>query len=253
MVDAALLADTSGRFLLDDVNAHHVLRVLRVRSGELITLTDGAGAWVTTVMEAAHSGAWLIQAGELQTTDVVRPFVEVGFALTKADKPEWVIQKLTELGVNSVAPLIAERSIVRWDSEKVAKNTARFRLIAREAVQQSRQTWLPTIHAPQSVSHFASVRVPGTLARCDRGGISIDVFFRAAVRTLVGDPPTVDGTEAPDANVSVIVGPEGGWSADEREWIPTSVGLAEPILRAETAAVVAGTLLVDSRNRWLTE
>ncbi len=262
VVDPSVLADASGRFQLDDANAHHLHRVLRVRTGELVTLTDGIGGWVTTAVEDANATGWLTRIGEVHSTPILRPSLEVGFALTKADKPEWVIQKLTELGLNSIVPLVAERSVVRWDGEKANKNLARFQIIAREAVQQSRQTWLPAIQPPQSITGFASVRREGTFARCDRGGMEFDAFFRAAVAAAIDQPTESDpvrgqqkslSSAIPTGNsiVSVLVGPEGGWSPGERDALPVAVGLVAPVLRAETAAVVAGALLVDRRANML--
>jgi 16S rRNA (uracil1498-N3)-methyltransferase len=249
VVEPGVLSGATGRFQLDDANAHHVHRVLRVRSGELVTLTDGNGGWVTTAVEDASSAGWLTQIGDVHHTALLTPSLEVGFALTKADKPEWVIQKLTELGLSSIVPLVAERSVVRWDGEKELRNLARFRAIAREAVQQSRQTWLPAVHPLQSVMSFAAARRAGTVARCDRGGQGFAEFFRSAVDAA--EPSTAEHAIAVHPTVTLIVGPEGGWSASERSICPLAVELVDPVLRAETAAIVAGALLVSCRSQLL--
>ena len=242
-----LLVGQRDLYQLDDVNGHHLHRVLRVRAGELVTLTDGFGAWVTTVVDDVSRPGVLRHVEGVFRADRPVPGLEVGFALTKAEKPEWVIQKLTELGITAVVPLIAERSVVRWEAERAAKNVARFHTIAREAIQQSRQIWLPTLHSPQSLTDFAGNRHAESYARCDRGGGALDDFFRKA--TAAGLSREVDGAVA-GTTVSLVVGPEGGWSPRERELVPTAVELVASVLRAETAALVAGALLVDSRRRF---
>ena len=78
----------------------------------------------------------------------------IGFALTKGDKPELVVQKLTELGVDRIVPFVAERSVVRWDDDKAARNVERWRAIAREAAAQAHRPWLPEV---AEVRPFAEV------------------------------------------------------------------------------------------------
>ena len=198
-----LLVGQRDFYQLDDVNAHHLHRVLRVRAGELVTLTDGFGAWVTTVVGDVGRPGLLGHVGGVFRTDRPRPGLEVGFALTKAEKPEWVIQKLTELGITAMAPLIAERSVVRWEADRAAKNVARLQAIAREAVQQSRQIWLPTLYLPQKLADFVGSRHPETFARCDRGGVAFDDFFRKA--TAAWRSGELNGAAA-KTTVSVVVG-----------------------------------------------
>ena len=154
----------------------------------------------------------------------LRPPVGVGFALTKGDKPELVVQKLTELGVDRIVPFVAERSVVSWDPAKAERNVARWRAVAREALRQSRQVWEPEVAA---VSTFAEVcRETDGIVRSDLGG----------------DPPD------PQRHHLLLVGPEGGWSHAERDGVAATVSLGRSILRAETAAIVAGTLLVGIRG-----
>jgi 16S rRNA (uracil1498-N3)-methyltransferase len=197
---------------LDEGDRHHLERVLRLRAGDALTVGDGAGAW-----RACRLAVEPDPVGEIQR--VARPAVSltVAFALIKGGRPDFVVQKLTELGVDSIVPFVAARSIVRWDDERAIRHLERFRRVAREAVMQSRQPWLPSV---DPVADFATVvSLPGA-AMADRGG----------------DPVSLE-------RPALLVGPEGGWSDEERRVEVPRVALGPAVLRAETAAVAAGTVL----------
>lgn len=151
------------------------------------------------------------------------PLLTVAFALVKGQKPELVVQKLTELGIDEIVPFVAERSVVRWDAEALARNTERLRSVAREAAQQSRRTWFPTV---SPVTSFAGIAARHGAVRCEMGGA----------------PLTPEHT-------TVLIGPEGGWS--ENEIALPVVGLGPTVLRAETAAIAAATLMCARRAGWL--
>ncbi len=197
---------------------HHCARVLRLRAGDPITLTDGHGRWVSASLSPSFG-----ESGEATLASPIRivsgqPDIGVAFSLTKGDKPETVVQKLTELGVARIIPVRSLRSVVKWDHDKAERNTARLVLIARSALEQSRGVWLPVIEPAVTVAELS--QRPGVV-RADRGGRPL----------RPGD-------------AIVAIGPEGGWDSSERELIPDAVGLPGSVLRAETAAIVAGALLV---------
>lgn len=203
---------------LTESDAHHLARVLRLRSGEAVIATDGKGSWRTC--------EW--RDGELKPTGVVQyeqqlaPLVTVGFALTKGDKPELVVQKLTEIGVDVITPLVTERTVVKWDAQKRETNVARFRRIAHEAAMQSRRVWLP--------------RVTEVLGLDDLD-ISQRVLADAQGERFRGDEQCV------------LVGPEGGWSGKELDFAGRTVNFGPTILRAETAALAVGMQLCGERWR----
>jgi 16S rRNA (uracil1498-N3)-methyltransferase len=208
---------------LADADRHHLERVLRLRPGDPVTVADGAGRWRLCRLAGGVDGAALEPAGEVETEARLEPPVTVAFALTKGERPEWTVQKLTELGVDGIVPFVAERSVVRWDAGRAATHSERWRRIAREAACQSRRAWLPVV---EDVAPFAGVAGRAGAALAERGG----------------GPPSL-------AWPLVLVGPEGGWSPAERavaEALPR-VGFAAPVLRAETAAVTAGAVLCALR------
>ena len=196
---------------------HHLARVLRMRSDDRITLTDGRGRWIEALIGDRFSTSGTVTATSECHLAPEPPNVGVAFALTKGDKPETVVQKLTELGMRRIVLVRAERSVVRWDDEKSERNRARLVAVARGALGQCRGAWLPEIEFVVSVSALAA---HDGVVRADRGG------------RLVGADDRL-----------IAIGPEGGWAPSERELLPDAVGLPGSVLRAETAAIVAATLL----------
>lgn len=204
---------------LDADDHHHLARVLRLRVGDALTASDGRGAWRPCRL---GSDRLLELDGPVGHVPRPAPAVGVGFALIKGDRPELVVQKLTELGVDEILPFVAARTVVRRDDTRQDKAHQRLVRVAREAAMQSRQAWLPTVHP---VTTFAALAGRPDVARADRGGDPIDL-----------DRPVL------------LIGPEGGWAPEERADCPHAVGLADAVLRAETAAIVAGTLLTALRS-----
>ena len=161
-----------------------------------------------------------------------RPRVTVGLAVPKGERADWAVQKLTEVGVDRIVPLVADRGVVRPDAERAGRLLARWRAVARSAAMQSRRLWLPEIGEPESVR--------GMLAGTDRS-VRHSSSPAPALAEAGGAPPDL---ECP----TILVGPEGGWSEAERSGATALVGLGPTVLRTETAAVVAGSLLVALRS-----
>jgi 16S rRNA (uracil1498-N3)-methyltransferase len=176
----------------------------------------------------AYAGGALEPLSAATVAPAPAPAIGVGFALVKSEKPEWIVQKLTECGVDHILPFTAARSVVRWDDAKAAKNLERLqrlRRVAVEAAMQSRRTWLPTVHPVQP---FATVLAAG--------GAGV------ALADVDGEPATLD-------TPTVLVGPEGGWSEEERSaGSGRLVVFARSVLRAETAALAAALVLTGLRE-----
>lgn len=195
---------------------HHLERSLRLLPGAEISVSDGHGSW-----QRARLAPTAELLGEPELEAEPRWPLTVAFTPVKGQKPEWIVQKLTELGVQRIVPLVTERSVVRWDDDRRARQFARWPRVIREAAMQSRQVRLPTFGEPRTPAEFVS-EVPDA---------------------RIADP----GGEPADSSVrSVMIGPEGGWSTDERA-LAATVSLPGGVLRAETAAVVAAAILADRR------
>lgn len=222
---AHVMVSDLGLLTLTDMDRHHLTRVLRIRPGEVITATDGRGSWRTcrAPLGWPSVGDDLVADGRIVTEAPRTPLISLALALTKADKPEWAVQKLTELGVDRVVLVEAQRSVVRWDASKVERNLIRLRSVAREALMQSRGVWLPTIEGVLSVADVVA-SLPG-VAVAEFGGHNVSL-------------------EHP----SVLIGPEGGWTEAELAMVEHRVSLSDQVLRAETAAVACVTILAEQRR-----
>lgn len=205
-----------GAPVLGTDDRHHLERVLRLRAGELVTVSDGRGRWRWVRM-----GASVEPLGEVQVEPEPSPALTVAFGVLKGDRNELVVQKLTELGVDRIVPMTTDRCVVRWDGERAARQRERLVRVAREAAMQSRRVWLPEVG---EVAPFRSFGGP-TVARC----------------VPEGDPPTPGIT-------TLLVGPEGGWSDTEDDSPLRRVRIADTILRSETAAITAGVILAAIRS-----
>jgi len=212
----AFVVDLSEPELSPD-DRRHLARVLRLRPGEDVTVSDGAGRW-----RLCRFADGLEPIGEIQHDERPEPPVTIAVALTKGERLDWAVQKLTELGVDTVVPMAAARSVVRWDGDRAGHHTERLRRIARQAAMQSRRTWLPAVTDVHSFAEAAAIA-------------------GATIAVPGGEPPSL-------RSPVVLVGPEGGWSEEEEGAGHPGVGLGPTILRVETAAVAAGALLCGLRS-----
>lgn len=203
----------------DDADAHHLFRVVRLRDGEVVTVSDGAGKWRAC---RAVSGA-LVPDSEVHTEAMSEPAV-LYTAVPKGDRVEWLVQKATEVGVTGITFVECERSVVRWDASKAERHLERLRRIVREAACQSRRVVLPVVNG---VVPIAEVRSRPGVVVADPAGVPL-----STLRTRTG---TVHG---------VLVGPEGGLSDAEMTGLP-AVSFGASVLRVETAAVIASFLLCN--------
>lgn len=213
---AQVLVEDPTRPALSEPDAHHLERVLRLRHGEAVVASDGRGGWTS----CHFCGGRLEPDGPLRREPPSDPPVTVAFAPVKGERPEWVVQKLTEVGVDRIVVISATRSVVRWAGDRQLAVMDRLRRVATEASAQSRRVWLPSV---DGVVPLAALAGQG-LALAEPGA-----------------PPMAAGC------TGVAVGPEGGWDEAELAMGWPAVGLGPHVLRAETAALAAGVLLAAGR------
>ena len=252
LISSALLdeAIASGdEFDLDADNAKKLVKVLRMTPGETFIAFNGRGReWecaLTGVEAEGRARARAAIVEELDTTRVSRIYLSIAQSIPKGDKMEFVLQKGTELGATDFWPFDSDRSISRLSpDDEAARATARaqrWRRIVEGASSQCGRADVPVVHA---IADLATVLSTGTSeGHCfflDEGPDALSLR-----ETLRQTPIEWDAQVQPRA--MIVVGPEGGWTDREREeadrYGAQSVSLGSRILRTETAALVAATIL----------
>jgi 16S rRNA (uracil1498-N3)-methyltransferase len=228
------------RFFVDQVSrnqaviagerAHHLRHVLRVQAGQVFELSDARRLYLARVTGATNSAVTFAVEEELPAPAAL-PDVSLLAAVFKFDRFEWMLEKVTELGVTRVTPVIAARTD-RGLARGVEKRLERWRRIVEEAAQQARRLAPPGVAAPQSLSEVLEAAPAGTRWMLDEA---------AAGLAGAGAPAAV-----------VLSGPEGGFTDAERDAAVRSgfqpVSLGPLILRAETAPVAALAIASWWRN-----
>jgi 16S rRNA (uracil1498-N3)-methyltransferase len=219
------------RITVDGDDGHHLQRARRMRPGETVTAADGYGRWrVFTVADADRGRIELQAVSALAHEPPLTPRLTVACSLTKGEKPELVVQKLTELGVDRILLVEAARSVVRWDDDKTAAAMDRLQRVARQAGAQSRRARVPVVDGPVG---------PGEVA--DLPGVVV-----AAVDGL----PAAELPAPAGGEWVVAVGPEGGFDPVELARFGHAPRLAVGpfVLRAETAAIAVSAALAGRRT-----
>lgn len=219
--------------------AHHAVAVRRLRVGEHVVLTDGAGTAARGVVASTGKRVFAVIVEEVATHPRPAPELVVVQAIPKGDRGELAVEVLTEVGVARVVPWAASRSVVVWKGERAAKALARWRSTAREAAKQARRSWFPEVAEPVGTAGAAALVAEADLAV---------VLHEEATGSLAGLEVPATGT------VVVVVGPEGGLTEEEVAAFvaagAVSVRLGAEVLRTSTAGVVAAAALLSRTSRW---
>jgi 16S rRNA (uracil1498-N3)-methyltransferase len=220
----------NGGISVEGEQAHYIGRVLRLAPGDAVYLMDGRGSRCRAVIVSIDRKRVWLEPGGIETLDTESALrITLVQGMPKGEKMDWIVQKATELGVAAIAPVITERSQVRH-----AAGAERWRKIAVSAAAQSVRGVLPEIFEPQTLGAFFRTRDSS-----ERG-----ILFWEGAATPLAD--AINGWRR-GGNLCALVGPEGGFSADEagqamrHGFVPASLG--KRILRAETAAVSVAAIL----------
>jgi len=228
------LPAAGARVELTGDEGRHAVVVRRLQVGEIVTLSDGRGRGVRGPVVAVGKAALAVEVVEhLSAPDPAVHWVAAQ-ALAKGDRAELAIEMMTEMGISEILPWSSARSVVRWSGERGEKSRARWRVTVREAAKQSRRLVVPEVGTAVSTRQLAAAVAAAELAI---------VLHEEAADSLSTVALPVRGT------VLLVVGPEGGITADE---IDTLVGagarlarISDGVLRTSTAGVVglAGLML----------
>jgi 16S rRNA (uracil1498-N3)-methyltransferase len=225
---------------LDGPEGRHAATVKRLRAGETLTLSDGAGGLAICVVEAvAGKDSLQLRVIERATVPAPQPRVIVVQALVKGDRGELAVELATEAGADVIVPWRAARCVVKWeDGPRAEKALARLRNTVREAAKQARRAWVPEVMEPVSTKGLLGI-VDGSTGLVLDGSAKL----RLADVALPGQ-----------GDIVLIVGPEGGVSDEETAALEgagaQAVRLGPSVLRASTAAAVALGAIGALTARW---
>ncbi len=229
-VDAAL--EPGAHVALAGSASGHLTRVLRLRPGAMLTLFNGQGGEYAASIERVQGGEVTVAIGEHQPVERESPFLlTLAQGVSRGERMDLVVQKATELGVSRLVPVLTERSIVRLDDAQSDRKSSHWRAIAIAACEQCGRNRLPEVALPSQLRQF--LRQPA--------GESVRLLLSPAATRRIEDVPS------PAGGATVLIGPEGGLSDEEQALAEaagyTAVNLGPRVLRTETAAIVALTLL----------
>lgn len=216
--------------LLDLDRSHYILDVLRLKTGDSLILFNGRGEEFQAKLIGIKR-----KLAEVNIENIVENSTEsnlkihLGQGISRGERMDYAIQKAVELGVAEITPIITERCNVKLDVERSQKRLIHWQKIAISACEQSGRSKIPKIHPPQELSQWIRTAT-GLLLVCDPQAKSALSHYKTTV-----------------LEVSVLIGPEGGFTQDELSLSHTagfsSLSMGPRTLRTETATIVALTLL----------
>lgn len=214
---------TTGNYTLNEEESKHCIRVLRLKIGDIIYLTDGNGNLHKTELVADHPKRCTVKILETKKEYGKRSFsIHMAVAPTKSiDRYEWFLEKATEIGIDRITPIICEHS------ERKEVKINRLEKVVISALKQSLKAYLPKLSGIVKLNHFINQPFEGQkfIAYCE------------------GEPQLLKNLYKPQNDVLILIGPEGDFSPDEVEqamkkgFVPVSLGNSR--LRTETAAIAA--------------
>ncbi len=217
-------------------DARHLTRVLRAAAGQRYEISDNESVWLAEIVEARGERV-VFRVVEALSAPEMPVRITLCAALVKFDRYEWAIEKATELGVERIVPVETART-EKGLREAAVKRAARWARIAREASEQSRRARVPEILPVAGLG----------AALAERAEWRYFLEEGSAAPLWRGLP----ADRARPATAALLVGPEGGWTDEERGaaaaagWL--AVSLAPQILRAETATAAAVAIVM---NAWM--
>ena len=217
---------------LEGDEARHLARVMRAKTGDTVELFDGQGtSWTATVQAIERNHVSLRLDQKQSETISNKPIITLSVALPKGDRQKWLIEKITELGTDSLVPLTTTRSV----AEPTAAAISRLQRGVIESCKQSGRNRLLEITQPQSLHNLlttssASLRI----LACPDGTPMQSILLK------------------PIDNILIAIGPEGGFTDEEIRTANASgfaqMSLCQNILRIETAAIAAAVIAGQCKN-----
>ena len=230
--------DTESTIDLDEIESHHLLKVLRLGEGDEIEALNGQGVIYKVKIEKVVKKSVRLAVLDKRLVPRSEPFFQMGISLLKGNRWEDMIRPLTELGVGRLIPLLTDRTEAKLKDSNVLSKIQKWEKIAREACKQSGNAWMPLFDTPKRFSTYLK-------KMDDRDAVlfgSLSPFAKKCEDISLGRVSTI----------TVFIGPEGGWSQGEENLASESgfsfFTLGKNTLRVETAALSG---LAVARERFI--
>ncbi len=216
---------------LDDNAFNHLIRVLRMKTGESITLFDGSNQITPAVIHEVNKKTVIVKTANSVLDNRESPLnIHLGQVISRGDKMEFTIQKSVELGVNTITPLLSERCGVKLDQERLEKKVQQWQKIVISACEQCGRNIIPSINPVMKLETWCANLT-------DSLKLNLHPKAEQGINQLAND----------NKNISLLIGPEGGLSNEEismtHQYQFTDILLGPRVLRTETAALTAITAL----------
>ena len=224
-----------------DPERHHLLNVLRLKPGDDVQVFDGEGNSYIAHLTDTESSPATASIRDHQFHAPILPHITLFQAIPKSDKMDLIIQKTTEIGVDTIVPMICERSIPKREGDAQKKRRDRWERIAIEASKQCGRPRFPKMLAPRTIGEC--------LEQAKNYELSLLLWENEVdceIKSVLRNHPHIE-------SISLFIGPEGGFSdaevseAIDNGCIPTTFG--GNTLRTETAAIVAVAIAVYELRR----
>ncbi|MET0067767.1 MAG: 16S rRNA (uracil(1498)-N(3))-methyltransferase [Candidatus Thiodiazotropha sp.] len=212
---------------LDEASSHHVRQVLRLRAGNPVVLFTSAGEEYAAHLTQVSKQAVLADIGEqLRCEPAAALGIHLMIGISRNERMDFALQKATELGVTRITPLLTRRCVVKLDEKKRSNRMDHWYKVVVNACEQSGRCRVPQLDAPRALAAVLGDDLPGHALLLDHRS-----------------EQTLTEVSRPDGWVALLIGPEGGLAADEREQALgqgfQGVRLGPRVLRTETAPLAA--------------
>lgn len=222
--------DYKNNLILSDGDVHHIKNVMRMKVNDKIEIVYDNKIYICNINNIDHLSFDIINV--IEDENKLNLDVTIAIGLVKEQKMDLILQKLTELGVNKIIPVMMERSIVKLDDKKKNKKKERWESICKEASEQSKRTNIPIINDIVTLKELVKIDYDFKLVASTKEKNKLLNYYLQNINSC--------------AKIIMVIGPEGGISDKEEAFLNDngfkSVSFGNLIFRVETAAIYAGSI-----------
>jgi len=222
--------------LLDKDEAHHAIKVLRVKIGEEIMISDGSGNWISGPIEELGKKTLLIKVSNQGQKKLNKPELVIVQAITKSDRNKEMLELITVAGVDRIIPWQSDRSISKWQSDSADK----WELTIKESCKQARRVVMPKLSKSINSKQLAE----------ELSSVPFSIIFHEAASTNFSEV----NIPSDISSIYLIIGPEGGITDEELLMLKGTtsniVRLGAPVLRSAHAGFAALAAVQIKLGRW---